>query len=62
VLTGILLSGETVAGYETLLALHILSAELMIVWLPFGKLMHAGLVFAGRGLMGMNFSRKGAAT
>jgi nitrate reductase gamma subunit len=62
VLTGILLSGETVAGYETLLALHILSAELMIVWLPFGKLMHAGVVFAGRGLMGMNFSRKGAAT
>jgi hypothetical protein len=62
VLTGVLLSGETVAGYETLLALHILSAELMIVWLPFGKLMHAGLVFAGRGLMGMNFSRKGAAT
>jgi nitrate reductase gamma subunit len=62
VLTGILLSGETVARYETLLALHILSAELMIVWLPFGKLMHAGLVFAGRGLMGMNFSRKGAAT
>jgi nitrate reductase gamma subunit len=62
VLTGILLSGETVARYETLLALHILSVELMIVWLPFGKLMHAGLVFAGRGLMGMNFSRKGAAT
>jgi len=62
VLTGILLSGETVAGYETLLALHILSAELMIVWLPFGKLMHAGVVFAGRGLMGINFSRKGAAT
>jgi nitrate reductase gamma subunit len=62
VLTGIFLAGETVAGYETLLALHILSFELMIVWLPFGKLMHAGLVFAGRGLMGVNFSRKGAAT
>jgi hypothetical protein len=62
VVTGIFLAGETVAGYETLLALHILSFELMLVWLPFGKLMHAGLVFAGRGLMGMNFSRKGAAT
>jgi len=62
VLTGILLSGETIGGYATLLALHILSVELMMIWLPFGKLMHAGLVFAGRGLMGMNFSRKGAAT
>ena len=62
VLTGVLLSGETIAGYDHLLALHILSFELMLIWLPFGKLMHAGLVFAGRGLMGMNFSRKGAAT
>jgi nitrate reductase gamma subunit len=62
VLTGVLLSGETIGGYATLLALHIFSVELMMIWLPFGKLMHAGLVFAGRGLMGMNFSRKGAAT
>jgi nitrate reductase gamma subunit len=62
VLTGILLSGETVAGYETLLALHILSVELMMIWLPFGKLMHGMLVFASRGAMGFNFARKGAAT
>jgi len=62
VLTGILLSGETVAGYDTLLALHILSVELMMVWLPFGKLMHGLLVFASRGAMGFNFARKGAAT
>jgi nitrate reductase gamma subunit len=62
VLTGILLSGETVAGYETLLALHILSVELMMIWFPFGKLMHGVLVFASRGAMGFNFARKGAAT
>jgi nitrate reductase gamma subunit len=62
VLTGILLSGETIAGYETLLALHILSVELMMIWLPFGKLMHVALVFASRGAMGFNFARKGAAT
>jgi nitrate reductase gamma subunit len=61
VLTGILLSGET-ARYETLLALHILSVELMMVWLPFGKLMHGLLVLASRGAMGFNFARKGAAT
>jgi len=62
VLTGILLSGETIAEYGTLLALHILSVELMMIWLPFGKLMHSVLVFAGRGVMGANFARKGAAT
>ena len=61
-LTGILLAGETIGGYGTLLALHILSVELMMVWLPFGKLMHGALVFAGRWGMGMNFARKGAAT
>jgi nitrate reductase gamma subunit len=60
--TGILLSGETVASYGTLLAVHILSVEALMIWLPFGKLMHVGLVFAGRGMMGYNFSRKGAAT
>jgi len=62
ILTGILLSGETVFGYGTLLTLHLLSIELMMVWLPFGKLMHGALVFASRGAMGFNFARKGAAT
>jgi hypothetical protein len=62
VATGILLSGETVASYGTLLALHILSIEALMIWLPFGKLMHVALVFAGRGMMGYNFARKGAAT
>jgi nitrate reductase gamma subunit len=60
--TGILLSGETVAGYGTLLALHLFSVEALMIWLPFGKLMHVALVFAGRGVMGFNFARKGAAT
>lgn len=62
VTTGILLSGETIAGYGTLLALHILSVEALMIWLPFGKLMHVALVFAGRATMGYNFARKGAAT
>jgi hypothetical protein len=62
VATGILLSGETIASYGTLLALHILSIEALMIWLPFGKLMHVSLVFAGRFVLGYNFSRKGAAT
>jgi nitrate reductase gamma subunit len=46
--------------YETLLALHILSALLLLAWFPFGKLMHAFFIFAARGSTGMLFERKGA--
>lgn len=44
-----------------LLALHLLSLELMLVWFPFGKLMHAVLVFVSRARTGAEFTRKGAA-
>lgn len=44
-----------------LLALHLLSVELMLVWFPFGKLMHAVLVFVSRARTGAEFTRKGAA-
>ena len=43
------------------LALHLLSVELLFVWLPFGKLAHAFLVFASRGVTGAALARKGAA-
>lgn len=42
-------------------ALHLLSVELLFVWLPFGKLAHAFLVFASRGVTGAALTRKGAA-
>jgi nitrate reductase gamma subunit len=48
------------APYETLLATHILSAEALMIWFPFGKLMHAFTIFAARGSTGMLFERKGA--
>jgi len=43
------------------LALHLLSLELLLVWLPFGKLAHAALVFVSRWRTGADFTRKGAA-
>ena len=46
--------------YERLLAVHILSAELLLAWFPFGKLMHAFTIFAARGSTGMIFERRGA--
>ena len=44
-----------------LLAIHLLSLELLLVWLPFGKLAHAALVFVSRWRTGVDFTRKGAA-
>lgn len=45
--------------YETLLAVHILSICALLIWFPFGKLMHAFLVFITRGQLGVQLSRKG---
>jgi len=43
------------------LAIHLLSVELLFLWLPFGKLTHAFLVFASRAVTGAALTRKGAA-
>jgi nitrate reductase gamma subunit len=45
----------------TYVAIHLLSVELLLVWLPFGKLAHAALVFVSRWRTGAAFTRKGAA-
>jgi nitrate reductase gamma subunit len=47
--------------YPLPLALHLLSVELLFLWLPFGKLAHAFLVFFSRGVTGVALTRKGAA-
>ncbi len=46
--------------YPVPLALHLLSLELLLIWMPFGKLSHAFLVFLSRGTTGAAFARKGA--
>jgi nitrate reductase gamma subunit len=47
--------------YPLPLAIHLLSVELLFLWLPFGKLSHAFLVFASRAVTGAALARKGAA-
>jgi nitrate reductase gamma subunit len=42
-------------------AIHLLSFEVLLAWLPFGKLAHAALAFASRGASAAAFARKGAA-
>ena len=60
VITGLIATSHLGARYETLLALHILSVALLLVWLPFGKLMHFFLVFVTRSQTGAHLSHRGA--
>ena len=62
VVTGLLIPVRVGLRYEDLLAIHILSVALLLIWLPFGKLGHTFLVFITRGTTGMVFERRGAKT
>lgn len=57
--TGIMAFAHLGLRYETMLALHILSAELLLIWLPFGKLMHMFLFIPSRIQEGVKFERRG---
>jgi len=61
VVTGLMASGH-MGGvpYETMLAVHLLSVELLLVWFPFGKLMHAFFIIPSRAVNGYTLSHKGA--
>lgn len=47
------------AIYRGPLAIHLLSLELLLVWFPFGKLMHAFLVLPSRMQLAAYFGRRG---
>ena len=58
--TGLTATAHIGARYETLLGLHILSVDVLLVWFPFGKLMHAFYIFPSRAINGALLARKGA--
>jgi nitrate reductase gamma subunit len=58
-LTGLVAGTGLGASYESLLALHILSVELLFLWLPFGKLFHAFSFAPSRAWTGANYGRRG---
>jgi nitrate reductase gamma subunit len=60
-LTGIMSFTHITFGmqYETVLALHLLSICLLLVWFPFGKLMHAIIIWPSRYKVGAAFARRG---
>jgi nitrate reductase gamma subunit len=60
VLTGLLAVAHVGARYETLLAIHILTFEVFLIWFPFGKLMHSFIAIGSRYTTGVTFTRRGA--
>lgn len=59
IVTGLVAVNHLWAPYETLLGIHILTVALFLIWFPFGKLMHAFLVFLTRSETGISYSRRG---
>lgn len=62
VLTGYMAFHHMFISYPAMLAIHILSAELLLVSMPFGKLAHVVTLFVSRWYNGEAFARKGVAS
>ena len=60
VLTGLLAVSHLGPPYEKALAIHLLSVALLLIWFPFGKLMHAFLFVVSRGATGARMKHRGA--
>jgi nitrate reductase gamma subunit len=60
VITGLLAVAHVGARYELLLAIHILSFNVFLIWFPFGKLMHSFIAIGSRYTTGITFTRRGA--
>jgi nitrate reductase gamma subunit len=58
--TGLAATAHIGGPYQTLLGVHILSVDVLLIWFPFGKLMHAFYIFPSRGINGAILARKGA--
>ena len=59
VLTGYLAAKHLLLPYTTMLALHILCAELLLVFLPFTKLIHVFTLWGSRWFNGDTNAKKG---
>ncbi|MCG6943566.1 MAG: respiratory nitrate reductase subunit gamma [Thiohalocapsa sp.] len=58
-LTGLMAFAHVGLRYETMLALHILSAALLFAYMPFSKLMHAFWFIFSRAQSGLAYAHKG---
>ncbi|MEX2497621.1 MAG: nitrate reductase [Wenzhouxiangellaceae bacterium] len=61
-ITGVLAVFGLGGRYEIILAVHIISFNVLLIWFPFGKLMHAFYIFPSRFITGYKHEKKGAAS
>ncbi|MGB0723623.1 MAG: nitrate reductase [Gammaproteobacteria bacterium] len=59
IVTGIMAYAHVGMDYETMLAVHILSVELLFVWIPISKLAHLVLFIPSRFQLGSALGRRG---
>jgi len=57
--TGVMAFAHWGPRYETMLAIHLLSVAVLMIWIPFGKLMHMLLFIPSRAQLGVKFERRG---
>ena len=57
--TGLMASAHLGFRYETMLAIHMLSISLLLVWFPFSKLMHIILFIPSRKRLGNKMGHRG---
>ena len=57
--TGVMAFAHWGPRYETMLAIHLLSVALLMIWIPFGKLMHMLMFIPSRAQLGVKFERRG---
>ncbi len=59
-LTGYMATHSLLLKYETMLGLHLLSVEVLLMYIPFSRLSHMVLYFVSRPLHGIIFGKIGA--
>lgn len=60
--SGVMLVFGLGGRYEWVLAVHIISFNVLLIWWPFSKLMHAFYIFPSRFITGYKHEKKGAAS
>ena len=58
--SGLAATAHVGGPYELLLGFHILSVDVLLIWFPFSKLMHAFYIMPSRAVNGALLDRKGA--
>lgn len=59
VVTGMMAYAHVGGPYQTVLAVHLLTVEAMLIWFPFGKLFHAVSWVPSRAQLGSSMERRG---